>query len=255
MISRRLLLLVLLSPAVVHGVDLAFAQNFLVGSKQVVTYPVGSPGSMAVLGPQADTFVGLDFDPEARVLWAIDFTTQSLGTVDQTTGAFTPSVALQGGCCITAFTIDPVRGTFYVSRGDDRIYELDRATGVTILLALGAAGGSQITALAMDCSAQLISADGTQQSGNLYRVNFAGNPTLIGYPGTNGATSMEFDNQTGVLYGWFNSPGTDFSTHATIDTSNATLSASSLVSGRYRMAIRNTCPVEALRIFADGYEG
>jgi hypothetical protein len=254
MLSRILLLPALMSPAVVHGADQAFAQNNLTGSKQVVTFPVGNPGAMTVVGPQSDTLVGLDFDPEARVLWALDFTTQTLGTVDQASGAYSPNVALQGGCCITSFTVDPVRGTFYVSKGDDKIHELDRTTGATTLLALGAAAGSQISALAMDCTGQLIAADGTQGSGNLYRVNLAGNPTLIGFPGISGATSMEFDNRTGALYGWFNPAGADSSTHATIDPSTAALSATSQLSGRYRMAIRNTCPVEALRIFSDGYE-
>ena len=129
------------APGGALGADLAFAQSFLTGSKQIVSFPVGNPVAMTVVGPQTDTFTGMDFDPGARVLWAVDFTTQTVGTVNQTTGAYTASVALQGTCC-SALTIDPVGGKFYVSKGDPNIYELNPTTGATTLVVRGAISGS-----------------------------------------------------------------------------------------------------------------
>lgn len=243
------------APGVALCADLAFAVNYLAGSRQIVNFPVGNPAAMTVVGPQADTLVGMDFDPSASVLWAVNFTAQTIGTVNQTTGAHTASAMLQGGCCITAFTIDPVGGKFYVSKGDANVYELHPTTGITTLLAQGAVAGAQITALAFDCTGRMFAADGDPNSGNIYRVHFDGSPTLVGFPGIVSATSLEFDNQSGNLYGWFNATGNDSSTHANVDATTAQLSQSSVLSGKYRMAIRNMCSAEQLRLFADGFEG
>jgi len=255
MVIRRLVLCIFLLaagawPARVLGADQAFAHNYLTGSKQIVRFPVGNPVAMNVVGPLTDSLAGMDFDPAANVLWAINITTQSLGTVDRSSGAFTTTVALQGDCCINALTIDPVSGTFYVSKGDAYVYSLDPSTGATTLLAAAAPAGAQITALAMDCNARLFALDGTANSVNLYLVHLAGSPTLIGSPGLAKATSLEFDNDNGTLYGWFNDTGSDVSTHATVDTATAQLSQTSQLSGRYRMAVRNTC----FRIFASDFE-
>ena len=162
--------------------DTVYAANFLAGSKQVVSYPVGAPQSMTVIGPQPDTMVGMDFDPDASQLRAINFTTQSLGTLSLASGAFTPSVALQDACCITAFTVDPVDGTLLVSRGDHMIYELDPATGSTLVLGVGVPAGGVITALAMSCSGELIAADNSAGSAVLYRSDLQ-TPVLLGSPG------------------------------------------------------------------------
>jgi len=239
-----------ISPGRGLGADQVFAQNFLTGSKQIVRFPVGNPSAMVVVGPLTDTLAGMDFDPSANVLWAINFTTQSLGTIDRVSGAFTSAVALQGDCCIKAFTIDPVAGTFYVSKGDAFLYSLDRSSGVATLVAAAAPSGAQVTALAMDCSGRLLAVDGDPNAGNIYEVHLDASPALVGNPGYVGATSLEFDNDTGALYGWFNVSGSDASTHATIDPATAQPSQASQLPGKYRMAVRNTC----FRIFAGDFE-
>jgi hypothetical protein len=210
---------------------------------------------MTPVGPQAESMRAMDFDPGATVLWAINFTAQTVGTINQSTGAYTSSAALQGGCCISALTIDPVRGTFYVSKGDAFVYELDPVSGVSVLVAQGTPAGTQIQALSMSCTGRLVAAEGDSADENLYDVDLNGMPTLIGSPGYLGATSIEFDNQTGTLYGWFNPASGDTSTHVTLDTANGQASSATQLAGRFRMAIRNTCTAEQLRIFADGYEG
>ena len=110
-----------LAPPGALSSDLVFAQNFLSGQKQIVTYPVGDPANMVVIGPQTDAFLGIDFDPGASVLWAINSATHTLGTVNQATGAYTQMVALEDPS-IDTLTIDPVSGEFYVSNGDRFIY-------------------------------------------------------------------------------------------------------------------------------------
>ena len=238
--------------APMHGLaaDLAFAENFLSGSKQIVTFPVGDPSQMTPVGaPQTDTFGGMDFTPDASVLWAIDFTAQTIGTVDQSTGVYTPSASIQGGCCVKALTIDPASGAFYVSRDDRYVYAIDPATGVTTLIAAGAAIGAQITAMAADCNGRLFTFDANAAGAILYEAHFDGEPTLVGAPGYIGPTAIDFDNETGVLYGWFNASPNTYSTHAMVSATTGLLSQISQVEGRYRMAIRNRCS-----IFANGFE-
>jgi len=251
--SLLVCLFVLLAPKHALGADQAFAQNFLAGSKQIVRFPVGDPAAMTVVGPLADTLSGMDFNPGASVLWAVNFTSQTLGTVNLASGAYTPSVTLQDPCCITAFTVDPVGGTLYVSRGDEFVYSLDPATGQTIKQAAGAPAGAQISALAMDCSGRMFAANGDPNAANVYDVDLGGSPTLVGFPGYASATSLEFDNDTGTLYGWFfaSGMGNTASTHATLDTSTAQATPLAQIEGKFRMAVRNTC----FRIFTDDFDG
>lgn len=256
MVARLLVfyicVLAIVSPVRALATDHAFAQNFLSGSKQIVRYPVGDPSAMILVGPLTDTLSGMDFNPGASVLWAINFTTQTLGTVDLSSGAYAPSVALQDPCCISAFTVDPVSGTFYVSRGDEFIYILDPTNGATSKVAAGAAAGAQISALAMDCNGRMLAANGDPNAGNIYEVDLAGSPTLLGNPGFASATSLEFDNDTGVLYGWFfaSGGGNTASNYTSVNPTTAAASLISQVNGKFRMAVRNTC----FRIFTADFE-
>jgi len=234
----------LTAPTVAVGAGLAFAKV----STQVVSFPAGDPSSAISVGTLTDTLSGMDFDPAAQVLWAINFTGQTLGTVNQSTAAYTPTVALQGGCCITAFTIDPVDGTFYVSKTDALIYSLDQVSGQTTVRGYGALAGDVISALAADCSGHLFALAGT----NLYQAHLGvDNPALIGSPGFAGPTNLEFDNQTGILYAWFlpTGGGNTTSTHVVIDVATGHGTATAQGDGRYRMAIRSECS-----IFANGFD-
>ena len=237
------------APTVALSADLAFAKV----STKVVRFPVGDPANSTDVGPLADSLTGIDFDPAANVLWAINFTSQTVGTVNQSTGAYTSSAMLQGACCITAFTIDPVDGTFYVSKGDRDIYSLDTVSGETTLIGFGSAAGTSISALAADCSGRLfaLAASGSDPP-NLYQADLGvADPVLIGTPGYSGPTNLEFDNRSGVLYAWFLPPGggNTISTHVTIDPTTGQATPITQLEGRYRMAIRNECS-----IFADDFE-
>jgi len=252
MIVRSLLCLACafssLAPTVVSSADFAFAKV----STKIIRFPVGDLSSANDVGPLADSLTGMDFDPGANVLWAIDFTAPSLGTINQSTGAYTSAVVLESG--ITAFTIDPVDGTFYVAKGDRDVYSLDPSSGQLALEGYGAAGGTAISALAADCSGRLfaLAGNGTDLP-NLYQAHLGvGDPVLIGTPGYAGPTNLEFDNRSGVLYAWFLPPGggNTISTHVTLDATTGLASAPiAQLDGRYRMAIRNECS-----IFADDFE-
>jgi len=240
------------APACALAADLVFAQNFLTGTKQIVTFPVGDPTNMAVIGPQTDTFTGIDFDPAAKVLWAINFATHTLGTVNQATGAYAQATVLTDSST-SAFTIDPVGGAFYISKGDRYIYSLDPVSGEATLLGTGAPAGTGIHALAADCSGRLFAfaSNGTDPDALYQSHPGVSDATLIGSPGYSGATTLEFDNHTGILYAWFyaSGGGNTASTHGTIDATTAQVSQISSVEGRYRMAVRNECS-----IFADDFE-
>jgi len=237
----------LAAPTTASSADLAFAK---VGSA-IVSFPVGDPGSATPVGPLADSLTGMDFDPGANVLWAIDFTNHTLGTINQSSGAYTSSVMVDSG--ITAFTIDPVAGTFYVAKGDRNVYSLDKVTGQIALQGFGAEAGVAIDALAADCSGRLFALAGNGAAlPNLYQANLGvGNPVLIGTPGYVGPTNLEFDNRSGILYAWFlpSGSGNTVSTHVTIDVATGQGTSIAQLDGKYRMAIRNECS-----IFADDFE-
>ena len=235
------------APTIASSADLAFAK---VGSA-IVSFPVGDPGSATPVGALADSLTGMDFDPGANVLWAIDFTSHTLGTINQSSGAYASAVMVDSG--ITAFTIDPVAGTFYVAKGDRNVYSLDKVTGQITLLGFGAAAGVSISAIAVDCHGRLfVLADNGTDLPNLYQAHLgAGDPVLIGTPGYSGPTNLEFDNRSGVLYAWFlpQGNGNTTSTHVTIDAATGQATPLTQLDGRYRMAIRNECS-----IFADDFE-
>lgn len=236
------------APTVAPGADLAFAK----AGSQIVSFPVGDPTNATPIGPPlADSFSGMDFDPGASVLWAVNFTTQTVGTVSQSTGAYTSAAMLVDA--LKALTIDPVSGAFYVSTGDEYVRRLDPASGQTTLLGAGAAAGTQIAALAADCGGRLFALAGNGiDLPNLYQAHLGvGDPVLIGTPGYAGPTNLEFDNRSGVLYAWFLPPGNGntTSTHVTIDAATGQSTPIVQLDGRYRMAIRNECS-----IFTDDFE-
>ncbi len=236
-----------------HAGDVpVFAQRVTSSAKEIVSYPVGNPSAMTVVGAQADTLVGMDFNPEATVLWALDFTTQQIGTVNPMTAVFVPTATLQGPCCFNSFTINPVSGVFYGSLdNNETVYSIDPLSGQSALQGVAAAAGWAISALAIDCNGRGISsASNAQGDERLFRWRVGTSAVLIGNTGHVHATSLEFDNADGSLYAWFGT--TTSSTHAKVDPVTAQTSQESLLEGRYRMAIRSACPSD--RIFANGFD-
>ena len=158
------------------------------------------PGQTLV-GTQPDPMYGMDFDPTATTLYALNDTTGELGTINLTTGAFTAIVACTepDGNSWSGLSIDPVSGTFYASTTTD-LYVLNPATCSPALVGAFGTGGIMID-IAVNTAGDMYGHDiGTD---SIYRINTTtGAATLVGATGyaANFAQGMDFDNDDGTLY-------------------------------------------------------
>jgi hypothetical protein len=185
--------------------DTGYAQDIGFVSDNFVSFTLNDFPGQTVIGPNTLALFGMDFDPTATILYALDNTGQQLGTIDLTSGAFTaigPSVPL-GAHTWTGLTIDPVNGTFYASSTDGAtaaLYTLNPATGAATLI------NTQTTTpllidIAMNMSGVMYGHDISTDS--IYTIDPAtAAATLVGPTGYNGnfAQGMDFDNDDGTLY-------------------------------------------------------
>jgi len=233
--------------------ELAYAHKSATGARQIVTFPVGLPIPLTPVGPQADLLAGIDFDPRATTLHAINQTTLSLGTIDTQSGAFTAVAPIAQGCC-SGFTVDPVTGTLY-GNIERNVHRIDPVTGALALVAVIAdpfqPENVPISALTLDCSGQGFATGRLNDTTYLYRWRPSGGAALVGILALDVVTSIESDNRTGLLYAWSSASGSTAATYARIDTTNGNTTPIAFVEGRFRMAIRNPCD----RLFADGFDG
>ena len=82
----------LLSPT-----DMGYAQDIGYISDNFVSFPLGNFTGQTVVGTSTNAYYAMDFDPSATTLYAINDTTDMLGTIDLATGAFTPLVSCPPG--------------------------------------------------------------------------------------------------------------------------------------------------------------
>ncbi len=180
--------------------DIGYALE-MYNTDTVVTFPLNNFTGQTVVGALSASYYGVDFDPTATTLYALNDNTDQLGTLDLTTGAFTSLVPCPpggGAANWTGLTIDPVAGTFYASTATD-LYTIDPATGASTLV--GPFGTSLMIDIAMNPAGEMYGHDiGTD---SIYQINPAtGAATLIGPTGyaANYAQGMDFDNDDGTLY-------------------------------------------------------
>jgi hypothetical protein len=185
--------------------DTGYAQDIGFVSDNFVSFTLNDFPGQTVIGPNTLALFGMDFDPTATILYALDNTGQQLGTMDLSSGAFTaigPSIPL-GAHTWTGLTIDPVNGTFYASSTDGAtaaLYTLNPATGAATLI------NTQTTTpllidIAMNMSGVMYGHDISTDS--IYTIDPAtAAATLVGPTGYNGnfAQGMDFDNDDGTLY-------------------------------------------------------
>ncbi len=153
-------------------------------------------------------FFGVEHDNSTGILYAVDNATRQLGTLNKTTGVFTPLVTITGlaaaqnvtGLAFITFGAGPV----YLTAGDGvttNLFTINTGTGAATVV--GATGTALMIDIAINNSGQMFGMDiGTD---SLYTINTAtGAATLIGPIGFNAnfAQSMDFDKSTGLLYGW-----------------------------------------------------
>ena len=209
------LLCVIGSPMIVaaqgttYAFDLRTRDNFL-------SFPVDDPGSIEFINKNISPFA-LDFDAKGETLYAIDSNTSQVGTMDQTTGAFTPVAMLTGdfaGGAVAGMSCDPTDGTFFINTTTE-LYTLDVNTGATVLIGeftnsivLGPAVGAIID-IAIDSSGQIYAHElddaigDLMFEGGLWSVDKStGVSTFIGGSGLESdfAQGMDFDPDTDLLY-------------------------------------------------------
>ena len=98
--------------------DTGFAQDIGYVSDNFASFALNNFPGQTVIGTNTNAYYGMDFDPAAELLYALNDTTDQLGTINMTTGAFTALVPCPpggGAANWTGLSIDPVSGIFYAS--------------------------------------------------------------------------------------------------------------------------------------------
>lgn len=216
-------------------------------SYEVGTFPTQT--FIAAPFPAGQNTYAMDFDASGTTLWSIQNTSLVLGTIDTTSGVFTPvtpAVApIPAGQSITDLTIDPITNTFYVSTTSvtaSTLLTLDPATGAltTVGAMTNVAGAIDI---AMNCDGGMYAHDIVTDS--LYSIDPAtGAGTLVGPHGlaANFAQGMDFDNDDGTLYGCIYTGG-GTNTYASWDTATGAITPLSVDNplGEWECAIPTVC--------------
>ncbi len=180
----------------------------------------------------------------------------TLGTIDQTTGAFTvvaPITGLTAGDNTTGLTINPVTGAALLSAVGgtpalSRLYTLNLTTGAATLVGVITAPtdptGTTMIDISMNCQGALYAHNIIDDS--LYSVNVAtGAGTKFPTHGlaANFAQGMDFDNQSGALYAFIYT-GAGTNRFGTFDLTTGAFT--SLVTdnplGEFEGAIPTACP-------------
>ena len=182
------------------------------------------PGQ-TVVGAQAANIYGMDFNSTATTLYALNSTTNQLGTIDIATGVFTSIAACvpPAGASWTDLAIDPVTDLFYASTASN-LYTLDLACTQTLVGPYGITSGIMID-LAVNASGQMYGHDIFTDS--IYTINTTtGAATLVGATGllANFAQGMDFDNEDGTLY-IFLYQGSGANVYGTVNLATGTVTA------------------------------
>jgi len=186
-----------------------FAIDNRSATPRLLTWPVNATSTGQVTITTGATFAGfaMDFNTSATTLFGITqaaaaVSPSTFGTINTSTGAFTPIAPLTGllaGGSAGGLKIDPTNETFYVNDGAN-LYTLNPATGA--LTNVGAFGtGILNIEIAISATGQMYGHD--IAADNLLLINKAtGAATVIGPTGfaSNFAQGMDFDYTTNTLY-------------------------------------------------------
>jgi len=183
--------------------DLGFALDIGYISDNFVSFTLNDFTGQTVIGTNATPFYGMDFDPTGEVLFALNDTSDELGTIDLTTGAFTGLVPCPpggGAANWTGLSIDPRNGDFYGSTATD-LFLIDPTTGATTLIGPFGTSGALMIDIAINMDGQMYGHDIGDDS--IYTIDMVtGAATSVGLTGyaANYAQGMDFDNEDGTLY-------------------------------------------------------
>lgn len=214
------------------------------GADSLQSFLLPNANTATIIGPQVGNIYGLEFDPVASKIWAVN-DLFAIGELSKTTGAFTSSVTITGvaaGQSPTGLAFQTAASPFYLSTSSgtaSELYTVNPVTGVATLV--GGMGLALVIDIAINASGQMYAHDISTDS--IYSVNTAtGATTLIGPTGVaaNFAQGIEFDKTTGVLYGWIYE-GAGVNRFATLDlTTGAATTVATPLAGEYEGA---TTPV------------
>jgi hypothetical protein len=220
--------------------DMGYAQDLRNG--RFVSFTLNNFTGQTLIASIANTIYGMDFDTDADVLWALNDTTDQLGTINLTTGVFSGVVPCPAPADIwTGLSIDPVSGAFFASTATN-LYTINPGTGAATLI--GAFGTSLMIDIAINASGQMYGHDiGTD---SIYSINMStGAASLIGLTGYNAnfAQGMDFDNDDGTLY-IFLYIGTGNNVFGTVNLSTGAVTplASNSPTGEFEGAIKTAGP-------------
>lgn len=176
------------------------------GADSLQSFLLPNANTATIIGPQTGNIYGLEYDPVAQKLWAVNDVFQ-LGELNKTTGVFTASTTITGvaaGQSPTGLAFQTAASPFYLSTSDgttSHLYTVVPATGVATLV--GDTTRPLIIDIAINASGQMYAHDISDDA--IYTINTAnGAATLVGPTGVaaNFAQGIEFDKGTGVLYAW-----------------------------------------------------
>jgi uncharacterized protein YjiK len=165
-------------------------------------------GAVTVIGPTGWAEVeGLAFDPNTNTLYGIDDSTDSLITLDTTTGLGTVvgvEGALGAAAAWESLAFDPNTNTlFTVNDTSDELYVVSAVDGTTAL-AGSTAPATVIEGLTFDANTNTLYASNDSGGGQLYTINAAnGAATLVAaYPAsTQDIEGLAYDSVNNIMYG------------------------------------------------------
>lgn len=213
---------------------------------EIVTHALNNFSTQTqVTGGATAAYYGWDFDAAATTLYAHDTTAAQLGTINTSTGAFTPigSLTLPGAQSLTGIAIDPVTDEAYVLGfgTSGSLYSLNLTTAAVTLI--GSTGANILIDFSINCAGEMYGHDITADT--IVTINRStGAVTTVGPTGllANFAQGMDFDNADGTLY-IYGYTGGGTNTYGTVNLATGAVTPLSVDNplGEYEGATQTTC--------------
>lgn len=184
-----------------HVVGGIGASPYLYGSGtggNIYTVDRGTGASTLIGSSGLSGLSGLAFDPDTETLYGVDFTTDTLVTIDTNNGAATTVGPLGFNFSASGLTYDPINDVLYGITGGT-LYSINTMTGAATQVGVGSSG---FVGLAYDPNAQILYGVVNSTNDQLYTINPAnGAQTLVGSLGIDPVLSgLAYDSANDVLY-------------------------------------------------------
>jgi hypothetical protein len=199
-------------------------------SVQLVSFNTATPGTLSNIASISQSFFAGDFiNGDFSTLYALDYDTNMLYSIDTATGVTTliGSSTPNGGESWSGMAGDSSNGTMYAastSCAGSTLYEIDLSNGS--LTTIGTQPGTCVIGIAVNAAGEMYGLD--ILSDNLLAIDKTnGTPTTIGSVGfdANFAQGMDFDEDADLLYlaAYNNGSGTGELRIADVNTGNSVL--------------------------------